>query len=119
MVRLAESLAKMRLRFQVQVTDVYEALRLFKGSTLAAASAGAPAVASHFSRDKRLHTILNAEDFVKQRVPIGADVSILRLLEEGISLGHSNFALRRAISIMNQRTELAEFNRGQRLRRLR
>ena len=49
----------------------------------------------------------------------GADVSIMRLLEEGISLGHSNFALRRAISIMNQRTELTEFNRGQRFRRLR
>ena len=38
-MRLSESLAKMRLRSQVHAEDVREALRLFRTSTVAAASA--------------------------------------------------------------------------------
>jgi len=118
-VRLAESLAKMRLGSQVQAVDVYEALRLFRTSTLATASTKSPVGDMHVLAEEQRVQIQNAENFVKQRVPIGTDVSTVRLLEEGVSLGHSDSTLRRAISIMNHRTELAEFNRGQRFRRLR
>ena len=121
LVRLAESLAKMQLRPDVQAADVHEALRLFKMSTMTAASAAPQAMGSELrllGDDQRIQ-IQNAEQFVKQRVPVGADASMMRLLEEGVSLGHPDFALRRAINIMSHRTELTELNRGQRLRRLR
>ncbi|EGB05423.1 hypothetical protein AURANDRAFT_38450 [Aureococcus anophagefferens] len=121
LVRLAESLAKMRLNSKVDVADVYEALRLFKMSTMTAASVASPASGAEmrFLADDERAQIQNAEQFVKQRVPIGADASTMRLLEEGIVLGHSDFALRRALNIMNQRTELSELSQGRRVRRLR
>ena len=111
----------MRLNSKVDVADVYEALRLFKMSTVTAASVASPASGAEmrFPADDERAQIQNAEQFVKQRVPIGADASTMRLLEEGIVLGHSDFALRRALNIMNQRTELSELSQGRRVRRLR
>lgn len=121
LVRLTESLAKMRLETSVQSQDVHEALRLFKLSTMAAASSApqnAGAELSFLGDDQRLQ-IQNAEHFFKQRVPVGADVKTMHLLEEGIALGHADFALRRAVKIMSNRTEFTEFDKGRRLRRLR
>mmetsp|Transcript_20565 Transcript_20565/g.61322 ORF Transcript_20565/g.61322 Transcript_20565/m.61322 type:complete len:549 (-) Transcript_20565:90-1736(-) len=121
LVRLTESLAKMRLENSVQSQDVHEALRLFKLSTMAAASSApqnAGAELSFLGDDQRLQ-IQNAEHFFKQRVPVGADVKTMHLLEEGIALGHADFALRRAVKIMSNRTEFTEFDKGRRLRRLR
>ena len=43
----------------------------------------------------------------------------MRLLEEGVALGHTDFALRRALNIMSNRAELVELEKGRRLRRLR
>lgn len=120
-MRLTESLAKMRLETSVQSQDVHEAIRLFKLSTMAAASTApqnAGAELRFLGDDQRLQ-IQNAEHFFKQRVPVGADVKTMHLLEEGIALGHADFALRRAVKIMSNRTEFTEFDKGRRLRRLR
>ena len=76
LVRLTESLAKMRLETSVQSQDVHEALRLFKLSTMAAASSApqnAGAELSFLGDDQRSQ-IQNAEHFLKQRLPVGADV---------------------------------------------
>ena len=118
-MRLSESLVKMRLRSQVHAEDVREALRLFRTSTLAAASAGTPAGQLQSLGDEQRARIQNAENFLKQRVPIGANASSLRLIEEGVLLGHSDSSLRQAIIIMKHRSELAEFNKGLRVRRVR
>merc|ERR1719261_2289774 len=114
LVRIAESLAKMRLEATVQSRDVHEALRLFKVSTMAAASAAPPTVGD----EERLQ-IQNAEQFLKQRVPVGTDAKMLLVLDEGVALGHADFALRRALKIMSNRMEFTELDKGRLLRRLR
>ena len=119
LVRVAEALAKLRLRPEVLATDVHEALRLFKVSTMAAAntsSKGAGAELRFLNEDLRTE-IQNAETFLKQRLPTGADVNTLRVVEEAIGLGHSDTAIRRAIAIMTDRNELSQLLKGRRLRR--
>ena len=98
LVRIAESLAKMRLEATVQSRDVHEALRLFKVSTMAAASAAPQTVGveMRFLGDEERLQIQNAEQFLKQRVPVGTDAKMLLVLDEGVALGHADFALRRA-----------------------
>ena len=121
LVRLAESLAKMRLETIVQPQDVHEALRLFKVSTMTAASTPpqAAGVELKFLGDVERSQVQNAEQFLKQRVPVGADAKAALLFDEGVALGHSGFALRRAVNIMSSRTEFTELDKGRRLRRLR
>jgi len=111
----------MRLQANVQPRDVHEALRLFKVSTMTAASTAPQSVGVElrFLGDNQRLQIQNAEQFLKQRIPVGGDAKTMRLLEEGIALGHSDFALRRALKIMSNRTELIELDKGRRLRRLR
>lgn len=121
LVRIAESLAKMRLEATVQSRDVHEALRLFKVSTMAAAST-APQTAGvemRFLGDEERFQIQNAEQFLKQRVPVGTDAKMLLVLDEGVALGHADSALRRALKIMSNRMEFTELDKGRRLRRLR
>ena len=105
LVRLAESLAKMRLQASVQPQDVHEALRIFKVSTMTAASTTPQTAGAElrFLGDDQRTQIQNAEQFLKQRVPVGADAKTIRLLEEGIALGHCDSALRRALKIMSNR----------------
>jgi len=121
LVRIAESLAKMRLEATVQSRDVHEALRLFKVSTMAAASAAPQTVGveMRFLGDEERLQIQNAEQFLKQRVPVGTDAKMLLVLDEGVALGHADFALRRALKIMSNRMEFTELDKGRRLRRLR
>mmetsp|Transcript_5963 Transcript_5963/g.18679 ORF Transcript_5963/g.18679 Transcript_5963/m.18679 type:complete len:508 (+) Transcript_5963:1005-2528(+) len=121
LVRLAESLAKMRLETTVQPRDVHEALRLFKVSTMNAASAApqTSGVELRFLGDAERLQVQNAEQFLKQRVPVGADAKTMLLIDEGVALGHSDFALKRAVKIMSNRAELTELDKGRRLRRLR
>jgi len=121
LVRLAESLAKMRLETIVQPQDVREALRLFKVSTMTAASTPpqAAGVELKFLGDVERSQVQNAEQFLRQRVPVGADAKAALLFDEGVALGHSDFALRRAVNIMSSRTEFTELDKGRRLRRLR
>ena len=91
LVRIAESLAKMRLEATVQSRDVHEALRLFKVSTMAAASAAPQTVGveMRFLGDEERLQIQNAEQFLKQRVPVGTDAKMLLVLDEGVALGLS------------------------------
>lgn len=121
LVRLAESLAKMRLETTVQPRDVHEALRLFKVSTMNAASTAphTSGIELKFLGDAERLQIQNAELFLKQRVPVGADAKTVLLIDEGVALGHGDFALKRAIKIMSTRAELTELDKGRRLRRLR
>jgi DNA replication licensing factor MCM5 len=121
LVRLAESLAKMRLEASVKPQDVHEALRIFKVSTMTAASTSPQTAGAEmrFLGDDQRAQIQNAEQFLKQRILVGTDAQMMRLLEEGVALGHTDFALRRALNIMSNRAELVELEKGRRLRRLR
>ncbi|KAJ8609958.1 hypothetical protein CTAYLR_008090 [Chrysophaeum taylorii] len=118
-VRISEALAKMRLQEHVQPADVQEALRLFKVSTMSAAKTRAQGTGAdlQFLAEDARKGVQNAEAFLKQRLPVGTDGTTLKLIEEGIALGHSDFSMRRAIYVMTKRHELMELDRTKRLRR--
>lgn len=122
MIRISESVAKMRLQDDVQPSDIQEALRLFKISTLAAAQTRAQSSGGSndllFLGDDARKSVQNAETFLKQRLPPGTACTKLKLIEEGIALGHTDFGMRRAIDVMTKRLELSELDRGKKLRRV-
>ncbi len=118
LVRLSESLAKMRLSSEVSVGDVSEALRLFKVSTLAAAKTKTVGDLGGMSAEGRA-AVLRAEEFLKQRIPVRTMANRKRLEEEATSLDHDAAALGRAIAIMASRGELQERKRRFFLYRLR
>jgi DNA replication licensing factor MCM5 len=124
-VRLSESLAKMRLSAEANVVDVEEALRLFKVSTLAASlsnpvimqmmmTGGLNSNGSNSNRDAQL-----AEEFLKRRMSLRATVSTKKLIEEGEIQGYSNDLLRVCIRAMVLRNELQELHHGKLIRRIR
>lgn len=75
LVRLSESLAKMRLSAEVSAQDVQEALRLFKVSTMAAASAGSTAGDLGSLRPETQQEVRRAEDFLKRRIAVRSTVN--------------------------------------------
>ena len=115
LIRLSEALAKMRLSAEATVSDVNEALRLFRVSTLAASQAN-PLLANMGPPSEEVR---RAEDFLKRRLSVRMTVSAKSLVEDGLVNGLSGEALRRAIGIMVQRNELQELNQQKILKRLR
>lgn len=132
-VRLSESLAKMRLSAEATLLDVEEALRLFKVSTLAASQSNpvlmqlmmAPGSntgngnngngnGNGGSRDLQL-----AEEYLKRRMSLRATVSTKKIIEEGELQGYSNDMLRMCIRAMVLRHEMQELHHGKLIRRIR
>lgn len=123
-VRLSEALAKMRLSAEATVSDVEEALRLFKVSTLAASQsnpvlmqmmAGGGSSGSHSAgRDLQL-----AEEYLRRRMSLRATVSTKKIVEEGELQGYSNDLLRMGIRAMVMRNEMQELHHGKLIRRIR
>ena len=128
LVRLSESLAKMRLENEVQAEDVAEALRLFKVSTMAANATdgrgsgpmSAPGGASIMSaaapsRDEMMRT----ESFLRSRLGVGTVVNKQRIVEEAASQGYNAMIVARAIAIMTMRGEIQERNQSRLIKRVR
>ena len=123
LVRISESLAKMRLEEEVQPEDVAEALRLFKVATMNANASGqnnaggAPSVMSAAapSREEMLRT----ESFLRSRLSVGAVVNRQRILEEAAAQGYNSMVCARAISVMISRNEIQERNSGRLIKRVR
>lgn len=124
LVRLSESLAKMRLESEVQPQDVTEALRLFRVSTMtanaadqssgAAATAGAGVVAAPNRQE-----VDRTEAFLRSRLTIGGMmVNKQRLIEEAVGQGFNGVLVSRALSIMASRGELLERNQGRLIKRI-
>jgi DNA replication licensing factor MCM5 len=123
-IRLSESLAKMRLSPEATVQDVEEALRLFKVSTLAASQSN-PLLSSMIhntnvaggvtgvSKDIQL-----AEDYLKRRIGIRVTVSTKKIIEEAQVQGYNIEMIRIAMRAMVMRNELQELHQGKILRRL-
>lgn len=89
LVRLSESLAKMRLSAEVSAQDVQEALRLFKVSTMAAASAGSTAGDLGSLRPETQQEVRRAEDFLKRRIAVRSTVNRKKVRWENGRLGAS------------------------------
>mmetsp|Transcript_20806 Transcript_20806/g.29206 ORF Transcript_20806/g.29206 Transcript_20806/m.29206 type:complete len:229 (-) Transcript_20806:718-1404(-) len=127
LVRISESLAKMRLELEVQAEDVAEALRLFKVSTMAANSAdkqgdsrlggsGNPPMMMGVapSRDD----MLRSESFLKSRLVIGTVVNKQRIVEEAASQGYNAMFIAKAMSVMVMRGEIQERNQSRLIKRV-
>ena len=118
LVRLSESLAKMRLDNDVKSQDVTEALRLFKVSTMAANSAdqnvGETALLSAPNREEMERT----EAFLRARMTIGSMMSKHRLSEQAASQGFNPLFVSRALAVMAGRGEVLERNQGRLIKRV-
>ena len=119
LVRLSESLAKMRIDSIVRAEDVTEALRLFKVSTMAASAAdqsqgSAYSAASAPNRQEMDRT----ESFLRSRLTVGSLVNRQKLIEEAAGQGYNAVLVARALWVMASRGELLERNQGRLLKRI-
>ena len=112
LVRLSESLAKMRLDSEVQPQDIEEALRLFRVSTMAANAVDNRQVTGGGEAMER------AERFLRQRLTIGATLNQQRLLEEAAAQGHNAMVVAKGLHVMVVRGEVQERNQGRLIRRV-
>ncbi|EGD74841.1 minichromosome maintenance complex component 5 [Salpingoeca rosetta] len=82
LVRISESLAKMKLAPFVSEADVDEAIRLFKVSTMSAAMAGHLSGAEGIADQQAMETLHKIERAIKKAFPIGSRVSEKRILQD-------------------------------------
>ena len=80
LIRIAESLAKMRLAPFATGADVDEALRLFRTSTMASASAGALSGVEGYETAADAEDLNRIERQIKRRFLIGSQVTFQRIL---------------------------------------
>jgi len=81
-IRLSESIAKMHLEPVVNTKHVEEAHRLFKISTLNAASSGMSNSSSMNTPDELRDMTQKIEEAIKRRVAIGTKISYPKLQQE-------------------------------------
>lgn len=122
LVRLSESLAKVRLDSEVCIEDVNEALRLFRVSTMAANSTdqvmgGEPTILSSGNRNNR-DEAERAQGFLRSRLAQGSLVNKQKIIEEASGQGYSFMTMARVLSVMAQRGEILESNQGRLLKRV-
>ena len=132
LVRVSESLAKMRLDSRVQSEDIAEALRLFKVSTMTANSTdstgsnagsnqggvgGAAGLMSAAMPSQE--ELMRAETFLRSRLAIGAVLNKQRVVEEAAAQGYNAMVVARALSIMVSRGEVQERNQSRMVKRVR
>ncbi|PAV21848.1 MCM-domain-containing [Pyrrhoderma noxium] len=100
-IRISESLAKMTLSPTVQNHHVEEAIRLFRYSTMDAASTGS---VDGLSRGELNDEMNRIEKELRRRLPIGWSASYQSLVKEFVNnQGYSNHALERALFVLEKR----------------
>nr|ACN25496.1 unknown [Zea mays] len=103
-IRLSESLAKMRLTSVATPEHVEEAFRLFNVSTVDAARSG---INEHLNLSPEIaNEIKQAEAQIKRRMGIGSHISERRLIDGLNRMGMNESIVRRALLIMHQRDEV-------------
>ena len=120
LVRISESLAKMRLDSDVRSEDVTEALRLFKVSTMEANAAdqsmGDNGLASVSAPNRE--EMERTESFLRSRLTVGSMVNKQKLVEEAAGQGFNAILVARALSVMAGRGEVLERNQGRLIKRV-
>jgi len=100
-IRISEALAKMTLSTTVQSFHVDEAIRLFKYSTMDAASAGG---ADGLSRGELNDEMTKIEREIRRRLPVGWSTSYQSLVKEFVGQqGFSQHALERTLFVLEKR----------------
>ena len=103
-IRLSEAIARIHLQVQVKVQHVEEAHRIFKVSTLNAASSGM-AAKSIDSPVELMPMIRKVEEAIKRRVAIGTKISYPKLHQEMMQRFENAKAIDHAIISMIKRDE--------------
>uniref|UniRef100_A0A2P2HWJ7 DNA replication licensing factor MCM5 n=1 Tax=Hirondellea gigas TaxID=1518452 RepID=A0A2P2HWJ7_9CRUS len=105
-VRISESLAKMRLMSFATEPDVDEALRLFQVSTLDAAMSGTLSGAEGFTTEEDQETISRIEKQIKRRFAIGSQVSEHAIVQDFIRQKYPERAIYKVLHFMIRRGEV-------------
>lgn len=116
LVRLSESLAKMRLDNNVQLQDIQEALRLFSVSTMTANAVDSNETSMMGASKSQIEF---SESFLQARLAKGVVVNRQRLLEEATAHGHNALLISQAMHAMVGRGDLQERNQGRLIKRVR
>ncbi|KAK8807047.1 hypothetical protein WA158_003806 [Blastocystis sp. Blastoise] len=116
-IRISESIAKMRLSNEVTTDDVNEAIRLFKLSTLQATKNGLVTDESLSPEVKK--QVENVEQIIKSRIAIGAQIKRSRVINALKTLGFSTYSAERGLTALIRRREFEEKHQGRLLIRLR
>ncbi|KAA0198464.1 hypothetical protein HAZT_HAZT005630 [Hyalella azteca] len=105
-VRISESLAKMRLSAYANEADVDEALRLFQVSTLDAAMSGSLTGAEGFTTEEDQETISRIEKQIKRRFAIGSQVSEHSIVQDFVRQKYPERAIYKVLHYMIRRGEV-------------
>ncbi|XP_037789719.1 DNA replication licensing factor Mcm5-like [Penaeus monodon] len=105
-VRISESLAKMRLEPFATESDVDEALRLFQVSTLDAAMSGSLTGAEGFTTEEDQEMLSRIEKQLKKRFAIGSQVSEHAIVQDFLRQKYPERAVYKVLHFMIRRGEL-------------
>ncbi|TMW50028.1 hypothetical protein DOY81_004894 [Sarcophaga bullata] len=105
-IRISESLAKMRLLPFANDEHVNEALRLFQVSTLDAAMSGSLAGAEGFTTEEDQETLNRIEKQLKRRFAIGSQVSEQNVIQDFLRQKYEERSILKVIHTMIRRGEL-------------
>lgn len=118
LVRLSESLAKLRLQEEVQIEDVEMAYGLFERSTMAANQVDRKETNWSAVQQVPDFEFDRAESFLRSRLSVGSMVNKQRLLQEAGQSGYDARAIAKSLGVMVGRGELQEHNKGKMMRRI-
>ncbi|KAM6094477.1 DNA replication licensing factor MCM5 [Chlamydotis macqueenii] len=105
-VRIAESLAKMKLQPFATEADVEEALRLFQVSTLDAAMSGNLSGAEGFTTQEDQEMLSRIEKQLKRRFAIGSQVSEHSIIQDFVRQKYPEHAIYKVLQLMMRRGEI-------------
>ncbi|KAI8083069.1 MCM2/3/5 family-domain-containing protein [Halteromyces radiatus] len=108
-IRISESLAKMSLSPVANEQHVEEAIRLFKYSTMDAVQSGG---ADGMTRSEVMAEVQSIESEIQRRLPIGSQVSVMKIKNDFIQQGFSEAAILRALTILGRREVLQFRSQG-------
>ncbi|KFP61273.1 DNA replication licensing factor MCM5 [Cariama cristata] len=105
-VRIAESLGKMKLQPFATEADVEEALRLFQVSTLDAAMSGSLSGAEGFTTQEDQEMLSRIEKQLKRRFAIGSQVSEHSIVQDFMRQKYPEHAIYKVLQLMMRRGEI-------------
>ncbi|XP_026294285.1 DNA replication licensing factor Mcm5 [Frankliniella occidentalis] len=105
-VRISESLAKMKLQPFAGEEEVNEALRLFQVSTLDAAMSGSLAGAEGFTTEEDTEMLSRIERQLRKRFAVGSQVSEHNIVQDFLKQKYPERAIMKVIHTMIRRGEL-------------
>ncbi|KAL3874355.1 hypothetical protein ACJMK2_037383 [Sinanodonta woodiana] len=105
-VRMSESLAKMKLKPFATEVDVDEALRLFQVSTLDAAMSGNLSGVEGFTTDEDQEMLSRIEKQLKRRFVIGSQVSEHAIIQDFTRQKYPERAVQKVLQFMLRRGEM-------------